>query len=86
MASYNRNGKHVWELILSNGKNLIGQQAIKEEVVSYFKKNFRAKDRTNYSELVRISNLYPRILSEDEAKTLFKLVTLEEIKYILENF
>jgi siroheme synthase (precorrin-2 oxidase/ferrochelatase) len=43
MASYNRNRKHVWELISSNGENLIGQQAIKEEVVSYLKKKLEQK-------------------------------------------
>jgi hypothetical protein len=86
MTSYNKNRKHVWELISGNGDKLIGQKAIKEEDVNYLKKKIRAKDRTNYSELVRISNLYPSMVNEDEAETLFKPVTLEEIKSVLENF
>jgi hypothetical protein len=86
MASFNRNQKHVWELIKGNGDTLIDQKEIKEEVVNYFKQFFREKERDNYIDLVRISSLYPRMVNEDEAETLFKPVTLEEIKSVLENF
>ena len=59
---------------------------IKQEVVNYFKHFYKAKERTNYNDLVRFSSLYPRMVNEEEAESLFKPVTLEEIKSVLENF
>jgi hypothetical protein len=86
MASYNRNRKHVWELVSGNGEIISGQQAIKEEAVCYFKIFYKAKENSNVSELVRLSSLYPKMVTEDEAELLFKPVTLEELKSTLENF
>jgi hypothetical protein len=86
MASYNRNQKHIWELQKENGDSITEQEEIKEEAVNYFKHFFKAKDATNYTELTRITNLYPRMVEEDEALALFKPVTLTELKSILENF
>jgi hypothetical protein len=86
MASYNRNRKHVWEVISGTGNKITGQEAIKEEAVNHFKDFFRAKDRTDYTELVRISSLYPSMVTEDEADSLFNPVTLEEIKSVLVKF
>jgi hypothetical protein len=59
---------------------------IKEEVVNYFKHFFKAKERNNINDLVRITSLYPRMVDEEEAESLFKPVTLEELKSVLENF
>jgi hypothetical protein len=86
MASFNRNRKHVWEIQNGSRDNITDQKAIKEEVVNHFKHFFKSKDRTNYNDLVRVSILYPRMVNEEEVESLFKPVTLEEIKYVLENF
>jgi hypothetical protein len=86
MASYNRNRKHVWELTSSTGIKITGQEAIKEEAFNHFKDFFRAKDRSDYSKLVRISSLYPKMVTEEEADLLLKPVMLEEIKSVLEKF
>jgi hypothetical protein len=72
MASFNRNRKHVWEIINGNGDTITDQKAIKEEVVNYFKHFYKEKERTNYNDLVRISSLYPRMVNEEEAESLFQ--------------
>ena len=55
-------------------------------VVNHFKDFFKAKEGTNYAEMVRISSLYPRMVTEEEADSLFSPVTLEEIKSVLVKF
>jgi DNA-directed RNA polymerase subunit F len=86
MASFNRNQKHIWEVKSSSGAHLKDQGEIKLQVVNHFKLFFEANTKQNINNLARITSLYPRMVGEEEAISLFKPVTLKELKSILENF
>jgi hypothetical protein len=86
IASSNRNRKHVWEIQSDSGGTLTDQKAIKEEAVNHFKHFYKARERNNINDVVRVSSLYPKMVNEEEAELLYQPVSLEELKLVLEKF
>jgi hypothetical protein len=66
VASHNRNRKHVWEIIDGNGFSITDQGAIKDEAVSYYKKFYKALFIVNTIEQVKVTSLFPRMVSDEE--------------------
>jgi hypothetical protein len=86
VASSNRNKKYIWSISSEFGGTHCGQQAIKEEAVSHFTQFFKARDSPYLSESSSIANLYPSMVTEEEADDLYRPVTLLELKDILNHF
>jgi len=86
VASHNRNQKHVWEIKDGNGILLTDQGAIRAEAVGYYKHLFEAQSKINITDQIKISSLYPRMVSEEEEGPLYNPVTLEELKSVQLHF
>jgi hypothetical protein len=65
---------------------LTGHEAIKEDAASHFEQFFKENNTPNLNEIINISSLYPKMVTEEEAPGLYKLVTFLELKAILEHF
>jgi hypothetical protein len=86
VASHSRIQKHVWEIIDGNGYTLTDHGVIKEEAISYFKKFYKDRSTLNTIKQVKVTDLFPKMVNEDESSPLFNLVTMEELKVILFQF
>jgi hypothetical protein len=82
VASHNRQKKMIWS-INNGGTEIRGQEALKEEAVSYFTNQYRSTGTHNLQDKGSTAQLFPRLVSGEEAESLYKPVTLEEIKDIL---
>jgi hypothetical protein len=83
IASHNRVKKHIWEIVRDDGVKVVDQQGIKEEAVQYYKRFYSASTLSNLEEQFKILDLFPVMVSEEEAVTLYNPVTMEELKSIL---
>jgi hypothetical protein len=83
IASHNRVKKHIWEIIRDDGDKVVDQQGIKEEAVHYFKCFYSASSLPNIEEQFKILDLFPVMVGEEEAVTLYKPVTMAELKSVL---
>jgi hypothetical protein len=63
--------------------NITDQGAIKEARAHHFKNFYKDQHSSNTIEQLKIIELFPQIVNEDESCTLYNLVTLEELKSIL---
>jgi len=86
VASHNRNRKHVWEIMDGNGVTLTDQGAIMAEAISYYKKFYKAPSIVNIIDQVKVTSLFPKMVSDEEMGPLYSPVTLEELKSILFHF
>jgi hypothetical protein len=86
VASYNRNKKLIWSIKNSREELIRGQDAIKDEAVSFFKNLYTAPNNLNLLEQCSSASLYPSIISAEEDTELYKPVTLSELKGILHHF
>ena len=64
-------------------EKLCGQEDIKAEAVTYFKKLFKGADCPLLQQQVDSASLYPSLVPELEAPDLYRPVTLQELKLIL---
>jgi hypothetical protein len=85
-ANHRRNRKYIWEICDNSGTIHKGQKAIAEEAVNYFKNFFKPSLPDISVEQVGVASQYPKMLDEDEARDLYKPVTLLELKSILTLF
>jgi hypothetical protein len=85
-ANHSRIRKHVWEITDENGYTHSGQGDIKEEVVQYFKKKFKAPIIPSTTEQVKVTGLYSRMVNDEESSSLYRPVTMEELKTVLSLF
>jgi hypothetical protein len=85
-ANHMRNSKHIWEIRDVNGTVHNGQEAIIAEVENYFKIFFKPLDNSPTAEQVGVAGLFTRLINEEEASELYKLVSLEELKLVVSLF
>jgi hypothetical protein len=85
VASHNKQKKMIWS-INKGGTEIRGQEALKKEAVSYFTNQYRSTDLDNLQDKGSSAQLFPRMVSGEEAEALYKPVTLDEIKDILLHF
>jgi hypothetical protein len=86
VASNNRSRKHIWEISDDNGQIYKDQETIKATTSQHFKTFYKAGVEINIIEQLQLVDLYPQMVSEEESITLFKPVTLEELKQVLFHF
>jgi hypothetical protein len=86
VASFNRYKKSIWSIKNAGEEVIRGQEALKEEAVSYFKQLYKAPNSHNLLEKSSTASLFPSIVSAEEAANLYNPVTLSELKDILHNF
>jgi len=82
-ATHNRAQKKSWEIMDTTGVNITDQVAIKEATTHHFKIFYKDQHSSNTIEQLKIIELFPQIVNEDESCTLYNLVTLEELKSVL---
>lgn len=85
VVSFNKHKKLIWT-IKSRGRDVRGQEALKDEAVTHFSQLYKAPCAHNLWEKVSTAGLFPQLVAEDEAEALYKPVTLAEIKDILSHF
>jgi exonuclease III len=85
-ASHSRIRKHVWEITDENGYTITEQGAIKEKAVYYFKFFYKAPIIPNTIEQVKVIDLFPQMVNDDESCSLYNPVTMEELKVVLFHF
>jgi len=86
LASHNRNQKHVWEISDKDGNIITEQGAIKDEAMTYYSHFFKPQTNANINEKVKIASIFPRMVSVEDADSLFNPATLKELKDILPLF
>jgi hypothetical protein len=84
-ASYRRNKKHLWDITDDDGRVHSGQDAIKNEVVSYFHSFFQDTGQPNLRAQLETISLYPKLVLEEEVSSL-EQCTLEELSEVLKGF
>jgi hypothetical protein len=75
--------KHIWEIEKEDGSLVKDQQEIKNEAVQYYKRFYKASSTVNIEEQCKLIDLFPLMVAEEEANTLYNPVTLEELKHML---
>jgi len=85
-ANQRRNSKFIWEIADNSGTIHKDQKSIADEAVKYFKNFFKSPLDDITKEQVRVANLYPKMVDRNEAKELYKPVTLAELEAILKLF
>jgi len=83
IASRNRIKKYIWEIEKDDGVLMKDQQGIKTEVVHYFKHFYRASSTVNIEDQCKLCDLFPLMVTEEEAVSLYNSVTLEELQLTL---
>jgi hypothetical protein len=78
--------KFIWEIVDNSGTIHKEHKAIADEAVKYFKNFFKPSINDITEEQVRVANQYPKMLDINEAKELYKHVTLIELEAILKLF
>jgi len=84
-ANFRRISKHIWEILDDSGKVIIGQENIKGEATNHFKDLYKEHVSSLPSEQVRIAALFKKMVTKDEARTLYVLIKLEELEKILKK-
>jgi hypothetical protein len=82
-ASFNRVRKHIWKINNGHGDIVTEQESIKEATVNFFKDFYKASTAPSMTEQCKLIELYPQMINEEEASTLFTPVSLEELKVVL---
>jgi hypothetical protein len=85
-ANHRRNRKYIWEVCDVSGTIHKGQKAIAEEAVNYYKSFFKSSLPDISTDQVGVASQFTKMLNEDEARDLYKPVTLMELKSILTLF
>jgi hypothetical protein len=85
-ASYRRNHKHIWELKMDTDDIITGQDKLIPEAYHYFKNSYSDPGLTNFHDQATIIGIFPRLVSEVEAKQLNGACTKEEIWKVLNSF
>jgi hypothetical protein len=86
LANHNRVRKHIWEIKGDNGEPVNNSDAIKSEAVNHFKTFYKASTCTNVEEQCNLIDHYPKMIDDEEARLLFRPVTMEELKLVLFHF
>jgi hypothetical protein len=83
VASHNRIKKHIWKISRDDGEKVTDQHGIKSEAVQYFKHFYSASTIPNIEEQFKLLDLFPVMVGEEEAVTLYNPVTMAELKLVL---
>jgi hypothetical protein len=78
-ASHRRNNKHIWEILDENGLVHSGQEALKKEASSHFKSFFEDLGQNTITDQVSTVRFFPPLVEEEDAHSLEKPCTKEEI-------
>jgi hypothetical protein len=66
----NRVKKHIWEIEKEDGALVKDQLGIKNEAVHSYKQFYRASSTVNIEEQCKLIDLFPLMVTEEEANTL----------------
>ena len=83
VASHNRIKKHIWKISRDDGEKVTDRHGIKSEAVQYFKRFYSTSTIPNIEEQFKLLDLFPIMVGEEEAVTLYNLVTMEKLKLVL---
>jgi hypothetical protein len=86
LLAIGRNKKFIWEINDDTGGIHMGQQAIKNEAIKYFKTFFRDTGHNSIVDQINSVRLFPSFVREDELLLLEKVVSKDEIYEILRGF
>jgi hypothetical protein len=85
-ASYQRCLNAIWDLSDDEGLGISGQRELEKAVVSHFKNLFKDPKEANLLDQLKVLEVFPSLFSVEEAGKIGELVSLNEIKSILESF
>jgi hypothetical protein len=85
-ANFRRNRKFIWEITDELGQIQTGQKNIMDTATNYFKNFFKETNEISILDQVKVAEIFPKMVTEIEAKNLFRPVGLEELRKVLKKF
>jgi hypothetical protein len=85
-ASHRRNKKLIWDIEAENGSIAHSIEDIKKEAHNYYKNFFKQDQNISLQDQAEIAQLFPRMVTEEEARELETPCTKEEILQVLKGF
>jgi hypothetical protein len=79
-ANHRRIHKHIWEINDEEGNGHSGQNAIKEATTQYFKNFFKARSDSFTNEQVQVTNLFSRMVFDEEQVLYLNQLLLMKLK------
>jgi hypothetical protein len=85
-TSFQRNKKHIWEIDDESGKAHSHLEDINNVAINHYKSYYQAFESNLIGDQVETARLFPRMVKEEDATTLEKPCTKEEILEVLKGF
>jgi hypothetical protein len=85
-SNYRRQHNAIWDIRKEGGSVATSQKELEEEVVVFFRNNYKAQENLSIVHQLEVIQAYPRIFSLEEGKRIVDHVQLSEVLATLKGF